>query len=252
MSIAVFVAAHKPYKMPDDPLYVPLHVGHATARQETGFTGDDTGDNISDRNDTYCELTGLYWFWKNTRHDVYGLAHYRRHFAGRGPGGIATRAEVEEWLRSADVIVPRRRNYVIETVRSHYSRAHHASDLDACRAALAQLHPDYVPAFDRVMGRTSLSLYNMFIMRRELLDEYAAWLFPVLAYVEERTDLSDYGPQQARVFGYLGERLFNVWLEKHAPSLRIAYRRVIALEGENYLKKAWGVLQRRVGRGRAH
>lgn len=252
MTLRVYVAAHKPYAMPDDDVYEALHVGHLNARVETGFTPDDTGENISERNASYCELTGLYWFWKNTDHDAYGLVHYRRYFAGSGWRGIATGAEMAAWLESADVIVPRRRNYVIETVRSQYSRAHHGSDLQAARAAVGALSPEYVPAFDRVMNRRTLSLFNMFLMRRELLNEYAAWLFPVLERAGERIDLSSYGPQQLRVFGYLGERLFNVWLEHNSERLAIRHRRVRALEGENYVKKAWGLIKRRFGRGRVH
>ncbi|WP_158231516.1 DUF4422 domain-containing protein [Microbacterium sediminis] len=252
MSLRVFVAAHKPYDMPDDGVYEPIHVGHANATVKTGFTADDTGDNISARNASYCELTGLYWFWRNTNHDAYGLAHYRRYFAGSGWRGVATGEEMRDWLNAADVIVPRRRNYVIETVRSQYTRAHHGSDLDAARTAIAELSPDYLLAFDRVMARRTLSLYNMFLMRRELLDDYAKWVFTILERASRDIDVSSYGPQQKRVFGYLGERLFNVWLEKNADRLKVQRRRIVALEGENLVKKAWGLINRRFGRGRAH
>ncbi len=44
---------------------------------------DMTGDNISEKNPIYCELTGLYWMWKNmiirgAKEDYYGLYQYRR------------------------------------------------------------------------------------------------------------------------------------------------------------------------------
>ena len=47
MDIKVIVAAHKKCWMPQDELYLPLHVGHAIAQESLGFQGDDTGDNIS-------------------------------------------------------------------------------------------------------------------------------------------------------------------------------------------------------------
>lgn len=69
MNIKIIVAAHKPYRMPDDPMYLPLHVGHV-GKSDLGWQGDDSGDNISHKNTNYCELTGLYWAWKNLDADV--------------------------------------------------------------------------------------------------------------------------------------------------------------------------------------
>lgn len=82
MDIKVIVAAHKPYRMPQDSMYVPLHVGRALDDQDLGWQGDNTGDNISLKNPYYCELTGLYWAWKNLKADAIGLVHYRRFLRG--------------------------------------------------------------------------------------------------------------------------------------------------------------------------
>lgn len=246
----VYVATHKSYEIAPDELYRPIHVGHERSSVETGFPGDDTGRHISASNRNYCELTATFWAAYNTTHDATGLVHYRRYFAGSGWRGTATEADVTSWLSSADVIAPRRRNYVIETIRSHYARAHHETDLDHARNAVALLSPAYLADFDAIMNGRRLSLYNMFIMRGILLREYADWLFPILAEAEEHIPLAGYGPQQARVLGYLGERLFNVWIHHNADRLRVKYVRVVNLEGENLAKKAWGMLRRRSGAGR--
>ena len=82
MDIKVIVAAHKPYRMPQDSMYLPLQVGRAVADQDLGWQGDNTGDNISLKNPYYCELTGLYWAWKNLKADAIGLVHYRRFLRG--------------------------------------------------------------------------------------------------------------------------------------------------------------------------
>ena len=57
----MLIAAHKKSELPDDALYLPVHVGRAIAESDLGYQGDDEGDNISSLNRSYCELTGLYW-----------------------------------------------------------------------------------------------------------------------------------------------------------------------------------------------
>jgi hypothetical protein len=79
MSIKIIVASHKKYRMPNDKIYLPLHVG-AEGKNDFGFEKDNSGENISSKNPFFCELTGLYWAWKNLNDDYIGLAHYRRHF----------------------------------------------------------------------------------------------------------------------------------------------------------------------------
>ena len=78
MNIKIIVATHKKYWMPEDSMYLPVHVG-AAGKAGIGYQRDDTGKNISDKNPNFCELTGLYWAWKNLKADYVGLAHYRRH-----------------------------------------------------------------------------------------------------------------------------------------------------------------------------
>lgn len=245
MSAVVYVAAHKACDLPDDPAYRPIHVGHQNASVDLGFAGDDTGDNISAKNPTYCELTALYWMWKNTADDAYGLAHYRRYFAGAGWRGIATGDELDDLLEKHDVVLSRPRNYYVETVRSHYAHAHHEGDLDIVRGAVGRQSPDYLPAFDTVMAQRRLSLYNMFLMRRQLLGEYCAWLFPILEECEREIPVDTYDNYQARVYGFLGERLLNVWVTYRRSDLDVGYRPVRNLDGERYLKKAVGLLRRK-------
>lgn len=255
MSATVIVATHKPYNFSDDPMYLPVHVGSAGKASVPGAVRDDSGESISNLNFTYCELTGLYWLWKNgDKADVYGLAHYRRFFAGsvHHPSGktILGSADVDSALGSASVVLARRRIYGIETVRSHYANAHHERDLDLARAAIAARCPEYLPSFDRVMARRSLSLYNMFLMRAEAFDAYCPWLFEILADVFDSVDVSDYSEQDKRVMGFLGERLLNVWADHHESTLGLAHRKVVQIEGEPVLRKGMELLKRKRRRQR--
>ena len=240
-SIRVLVAAHKPYRMPEDGVYLPLQVG-AAGKDGIGFARDDEGENISARNANWCELTGLYWAWKNLTADAVGLVHYRRHF--KGASGIATGAELASLLETHDAILPRPRNYFIETTYSQYVHAHHAADLDVTRAIVAERHPTYLAAFDAAMRSRKGHRFNMFVMRRPLFDTWCEWLFDVLFELERRLDISSYSPYDARVFGFVGERLLDVWLAG-AGVTAVAELPVLHLEGQNWPLKILRFLRRK-------
>lgn len=239
----ILVVTHKPYAMPSDPVYLPIQVGGGP---DMGIARDDTGEHIAGRNAHYCELTALYWAWRNMPDAAFlGLAHYRRHFWGKG--GPATGEEIARWLAADDILLARKRHYWIETTYKHYAHAHHAADLDTARTVIAERHPDYVAAFDRVMRRTSGHRFNMLIMKRPQLDAYCAWLFDILFAVEARLDISSYSAYDARVFGFLGERLLDVWLDGAGQAWRdIPYR---FTEKQNWPKKIAAFIRRKLTGG---
>ncbi|MBQ6594763.1 MAG: DUF4422 domain-containing protein [Clostridia bacterium] len=249
----IIIATHKAYWMPEDPIYLPLHVGAAgklTAEGtplDLGYVRDDTGDNISSRNKNYCELTGLYWAWKNLEADHIGLAHYRRHFTvrrGRDKKALPlTGDELRELLKKDDIILPKQRNYYIETNYDQYAHAHHGIDLDTAREILRERYPACLPAFDASMKRTYGHRFNMFIMRRDHLDAWCTWLFDVLFELERRLDISSYSANDARVFGFVSERLLDVWIETE----RLPYRDIpyVFMEDQNWLTKGGNFLRRK-------
>lgn len=249
MDIKIAVATHKKYWMPDDPVYIPLHVGHSLHKdKDFGYIGDDTGDNISDRNESFCELTGLYWVWKNLKADFKGLVHYRRHFT-RGhfwfdkKSSVYTRSDFRQKLTETDILLPCRRNYYIETNQSHYAHAHYLSDLQQTRTVISTECSAYLPAFDRQMERTGAHMFNMMVMRSDYFDAYCKWLFSVLFEVEKRTDVSGYDAFQRRLYGYLSELLTDVWIETN----RLSYKEipVLFMEPQNWVKKGGKFLWRK-------
>ena len=64
-SIKIIVAAHKKYQMPNDKMYIPVQVGTEGKEKIERYQPDNVGENISKKNPYFCELTGLYWAWKN-------------------------------------------------------------------------------------------------------------------------------------------------------------------------------------------
>ena len=254
MDIKIIIAAHKPYWMPDDPAYFPLHVGKE-GKRDIGFPGDNSGDNISDKNATFCELTGLYWAWKNLRAEYAGLVHYRRYFTKKEVHSVASRKEQilthrdwERLLQEHPVVVADKRRYYIETNRSHYNHAHPGISLDLTGQIIKEKYPGYADAFSLAMERTWAHMFNMLVMRKDLFDSYCEWLFSILFELEKRLDISSFDSYNSRVFGFVGERLLDVWLEGN----RIPYKEqnVSFLEKQNWIIKGGLFLKRKFwGRG---
>lgn len=242
--IAVLIACHKAYTLPTNPCYLPIEVGAALhERPIRGLISDCTGGNISAKNKNYCELTALYWAWKNLETAYIGLVHYRRYFAvGRR---IAGEPDYMAVLAKVPVILPKPRHYWIETNYSQYVHAHHIQDLTLTRKILEERFPQYIPAYDSIMKRRSGHRFNMLVMRHDLLDAYCTWLFSILFEVEARLDTSDYDAYDARVFGFLAERLLDVWIETN--HIAYAEMRVKYTESQNWLRKGTSFLLRKFG-----
>ncbi|QIM64080.1 DUF4422 domain-containing protein [Frederiksenia canicola] len=225
-NIKVIIATHKKYFMPEDSIYLPVHVGKL-GKESIGYQGDDTGDNISKKNPFFCELTGLYWAWKNLDADYIGLIHYRRFFSLKGFCArrnlpieklYLDRMEIEQLLDEYDVIVPKRRNYYIETLYSHYANTLHAEHLDVTRDIISELYSDYLDSFDSVMRQRGGHMFNMFIMSKTLTEKYCEWLFDILFELEKRIPAEKYSAFHARFYGRVSELLFNVWLKQYTQS----------------------------------
>ena len=174
--LTVLVVTHKDYEFPDSACYRLLFVGGkiASSLKSETFYRDNSGVNIAEKNSSFCELTGLYWAWQNgifKNNQYVGLVHYRRYFAGKTlylkKKQIASESELLTILEKYDVILPRKRNYFIESIYSHYQHAHHIKDLELTRAVISELQPEYLESFDTVMQGRKLHLYNMFVMSSE-------------------------------------------------------------------------------------
>ena len=246
----IIVATHKQFQMPEDKdLYIPIQVG-SEGKEDLGYQPDNQGVHISHLNPYYCELTGLYWAWKNLECDYLGLVHYRRYFTSKRHSYreaismddiILSKSEVKNLLSKYDVVVPKKRKYYIETLYSHYAHTHDANHLDVTRQIVSELRPDYIVAFDQVMKQRSGYMFNMFIMSKENVAAYCEWLFPIIDELYRRLDITDYSAFDARLFGRISERLFNVWLAKQ--DLRVKEIPFIYMEKIDLIQKGRSFLQ---------
>ena len=241
----ILVCCHKRDVMATEEPYMPIHVGKALHPDvDLGIQGDDTGDNISLKNSSYCELTGMYWAWKNLRGvDVIGLCHYRRYFdfykqctwqldiqkfptSSFGKMNLRIPEKITENLKDGEAVVAMHKHYM-SNLFLDYCSCHISDDIKTLRQIFIDTQPKYMQdAFYRIIYMNNkLIHYNMFIMTWHDFDEYCNWIFPILAEVERRTDISHYNPVQMRIYGYMAERLFNVWL--YAKLVKLIQRPII-------------------------
>lgn len=250
--IVVIVAAHKEYRMPEDAMYLPVQVG-AAGKKSVGFQRDDEGENISDLNPYFCELTGLYWAWKNIDGDYIGLVHYRRHFSMHPRKKqkwdvILKEKEIEKELDRIQVFVPSKRRYYIETLYSHYAHTHHINQLDETRTIINEQCPEYAEFFDKAIKSRWGYMFNMMIMEKSLFDAYCSWLFSILFELKKRLGEEGLSPFQARYYGRISEIIFNVWLLKKIrtgdiKNSEIKEIPVIHMEKTDWIKKGGAFLR---------
>lgn len=245
--LKILLCCHKPSILPplDDDILLPIHAGKALSDIDLHMQCDNElnghpCDNISDKNCGYSELTAMYWAWKNIRSaypDVkyVGLFHYRRFLSfnkTRPFRGIMYRPEREihdyrvdaekviRDLEAGKIIVPCI-SHESEPIALGYCYGHMSGDYRAMRKVIEEKFPDYFNEFMNSLefGNQYL-LANMFIMKYDDFTAYSEWLFAVLSEVEKIIPWRSYDPYQRRVFGFLSERLFIVWLRKNSKKLK--------------------------------
>ncbi len=255
--ISIYLSYHKPTTLLQSSIFHPIHVGRSvnTASGELSFIdGDDVGDNISVKNPTFCELTAQYWVWKtDTDSDYIGFMHYRRHldFNNLGLSQTVNRwgttedlrinkdyllrrglydSRVREVVQKADIILPRKWDVTNAGSKNNYDhyltsdKKLHISDYNTALEILKEKFPDMENAA-RCYNESKWGYYtNIFVMKRQLFAEYSAYLFSILFELEKRIDLKNYDVQERRVFGYISEWLFGIYityLRQKSPHLQI-------------------------------
>nr|WP_254221776.1 DUF4422 domain-containing protein [Burkholderia multivorans] len=246
--VHIYVCHHKPGPSFSDGCFLPIQVGAAKAPMDLGMLRDDVGDQISAKNNTFCELTALYWAWKNDPDAKWiGLMHYRRlldftgarhtpdahgcvNYAALDDATITKLGLTGDAVASAIAskpgllaILPDKwsvRNAGSRNLHTHYvNAAHHfEKDLEVLREVVGELYPADLVHYDEVMNGHDGYFTNIFVLRRDVFDEYCEWLFAILFEVERRLDLTNYSMAARRVFGYMSERLFNVFAARKFTS----------------------------------
>lgn len=255
-TVKILISYHKPATLLKDEVLTPIHVGRALATESSkdgsmseedykwmldNMIGDDTGDNISDKNREYCELTGIYWAWKNYdklgNPDYIGFMHYRRHLNFN----IDKKYEENEWgLIDNDIIDENyindyhlKADYIKELVGKydilvankwnvnnaksknnyeHYKNNHKIKDYDKALSLLEEKYPDY-KKYIKDYNSSKYGYYsNIFIMKKEIFFDYCQWLFDIIFELKKNIDIDFANYDDARACAFVSERFFSIYL----------------------------------------
>ena len=255
--VRIYVSYHKPAEILKSSVFRPIHVGRFVNAPIDGMClmdGDDTGDNISEKNSTFCELTSQYWAWKaDSESDYIGFMHYRRHLDFKD---INCEQQVSKWgtideqrinkdylfrrglydacvlkvVKGVDVVLPTKWDVTNAGSKNNYDHylssdeKLHISDYDMALAILKEKYPSMEYAA-KCYNESKWGYYtNIFVMKRHLFNEYSSYLFSILFELEKRIDIDNYDVQERRVFGYISEWLFGIYityLKQKNPTLKI-------------------------------
>ena len=203
----IFVAAHKPGSMIMSE-YTPIHVGRIVSQYKVEMAdviGDDTGENISYKNPSYCEMTAHYWIWKNVKDTEYvGLCHYRRYF-----GIDVTKENINRLMQNVDVILVEP-SYYVDSVYSYFAKFIGAENMTILSLVMKKLYPDYFETLEKVCDGIKFHPFNMLICRKSLFDQYCEWMFSILEECEKYIMPAPY-TNANRTLAYIAEMLTGVY-----------------------------------------
>jgi len=238
----ILITYNKLKKVIESEVLTPIQTGRANAKKIfANMIGDNTGDNLSNQNSEFCELSAIYWAWKNyaklNNPDYIGFMHYRRHFIfnkkhyehnrGEFPQfDILNQAYLDECcindkdinseLEGCDAIIPMAMDFELglDNIYDQYKSYHYIEDFDTALNILAEKYPQYSPHVEKYKNAKEGYFLNMFIFKKEIFFEYCAWMFDILFEVQKRLDTSAYDSYQARQVGFIAERLTGIFIIK--------------------------------------
>lgn len=273
MDVKIYIVYHKNCHIFRSKYLIPICVGKKVNGTKLEMLGDDTLDNISNKNPNYCELTALYWIWKNDNsHDYIGLFHYRRvltdeisfkdeimnkvkfikfmikrvvkdnEVIGYQPLYVTDNINVaqnkitryEKFLNKIDkydVVLPKKDKCNLSMEFQYYC-GHIREDFIIFEEIIKAKYPEFYEWFEIYKKKNISYSYNMFIMKKIYFNLYMEMLFDILFEVEKKNFISQY-PYQARVFGFLAERLMLPFIMyiKSKYNIKIKEQNVLLING---------------------
>lgn len=240
-NISLYISYHNKCDLIKTKYFKPIQVGAAFNTvlypQELN---DASGENISIKNKSFCELTAQYWVWKHDlTSDYIGFCHYRRHFVFNSENTKKTDIygvipydklddnylkdigysdqSLEKFLNNVDIVTPEKwdvRNHYAKNNLDQYKRGDNLdiNDYYTCLDIIKEKYPEYNESIINYNISTHGYYTNMFIMKRKIFEHYSQWLFDILFELEKRINLENRDLQEYRVFGYISEWLLGIYI----------------------------------------
>lgn len=197
----IYIIKHKKYENPIPQNYKELYVGDLFNENE---------DNINYLNPYINEATAIYDIWKNYKDKIVGLCHYRRFFENNN--SYLKFEDTKYILRDYDIIITSEVKFnkgIYEQLRSEIENP---DILDKYYNILCNKEPNLKKWFNY----KSFNPKEMFVCKKEILDKYCEWLFPMIIPITEQFIKEDVEKVvNKRMIGHLVERLFAYWIWKN-------------------------------------
>lgn len=258
-NIKIFISYKDKHPIIKSEILQPIQTGRAIADEEfDGMIGDNIGDNISKDNPRYCELTAQYWIWKHYQEvgnpDYVGFMHYRRHFLFNEKLPLTN----SKWLNNGNVFIfpkvcPQYMEYLndesiksyfpafdcmvikpydVKNIKGKYERIRdnyitlkeqEGRFYDVFLNVIKEIHPDYLNEIEEFDNGTQMYLCNMFVMRKDLFEDYCEFLFSTLKEIDNRIDSTNFSSAKSRFLGFLGEFVLSIYIFKlrKNPNIKI-------------------------------
>lgn len=205
----------------DKILYKPLVCGADIVKNNPHYLKDNTGDNISNLNNYYTELTGEYWVWKNTTQDIVGFCHYRRWYVKNLKWEKITKEDIITDLDDYDIILPKKIKYskpyheVIEKTRKAFSYGDIGNGNEILKEIFKNDYPEYEKFYYDFLNNNYIYPNNIFIANRQFAEDYFMWLFEFLEKFRKEINFDKNNEMHHRIGGFVSERLFNTYILKN-------------------------------------
>lgn len=264
--LKILVGYHKPATLLKDDVFVPIHLGRKLFLDVSkdgymnssdyqwmldNMIGDDTGDNISHLNRKYCEVTALYWAWKNYdklgNPDRIGFMHYRRHFIfNKLP--INIKRHMNAWPEFAKITPEYMQQTGLADIKNHIDKNILPEYVDATKissrtisnlrsflnyahtpdffAEMVRIVMDKYPKYAKYAENIDSEIYmlpcNMFILPKHVFFDYCKFMFDVLFTLDKRFEkfngnTPEHNRQIAWTSEYVSTIYFNKQMSEHGP-----------------------------------